>query len=117
MFIYEGTFVLQTTVSEHPVSMRACMISSLAEIPPGFRVNIRIQALPPRGISPNFSPNPAIEITRLIKRSKRKIAKLRQRRNELFPHNPFQYTYTLASYKANIIILEKHLRALRHFIA
>jgi len=87
------------------------------EIPPGFRVNLRRQAFPPRGISPNFSPNPAIEISRLIKRWKRKLAKLRRRRNELFPHNPFLYTYTLASYKANILILEKHLRALRHFIA
>jgi len=87
------------------------------EIPPGFRINIRIQALPPRGISPNFSLNPAVEITKLIKRMKRKIAKLRLRRNELFPYNPFQYTYTLASYKADIIILEKHLRAIRHFIA
>jgi len=87
------------------------------EIPPGFRINFRIQALQPRENSPNFSPNPAIEITRLIKRSKRKIAKLRLKRNELFSHNPFQYTYTLASYKANIIILEKQLRALRHFIA
>jgi len=87
------------------------------EIPPGFRVRIRIQPLPPRGTSPNFSPNPAIEISRLIKRFKRKLAKLRRRRNELFPHNPFQYAYTLASYKAKIMVLEQHLQTFRHFIA
>jgi len=87
------------------------------EIPPGFQVRIIIQPLQPRGISPVFSPSPAIKISRQIKRFKRKLAKLRQRRNELFPHNPFQYAFTLASYKGNIMVLEQHLQRLRHFIA
>jgi len=87
------------------------------EIPPGFRFRITIQSLRPRGISPLFSPNPAIEISRLIKRFKRKLSKLRQRRNELFSHNPFQYAYTLASYKANIMALKRYLQKIRHFVA
>jgi len=87
------------------------------EIPPGFRVRVRIQTLWPQGISPNFSPNPAIEISKLIKRFKKKLTKLRRRRNELFPHNPFQYAFTLASYKGNILVLEQHLQRLTHFIA
>jgi len=85
------------------------------EIPPGFQVRVRI--LRPRGISPAFNANPAIELSKQIKRFKRKLAKLRRRRNELFPHNPFQYAFTLASYKGNILVLEQHLQSLKHFIA
>jgi len=83
------------------------------EIPPGFRFRIRIQPLQLRRIN----PNPAIEISKQTKRFKRKLAKLRRRRSELFPHNPFQYAFTLASYKANILVLEHHLQKLKHFIA
>jgi len=85
------------------------------EIPPGFQG--RINPLWLRGISGSFNPNPAIEISKQIKRFKRKLAKLRRRRNELFPHNPFQYTYTLVQYKGNIMVLERHLHRIRHFIA
>jgi len=87
------------------------------EIPPGFRVIVNIQTSWPRGISLSFSPNPAIEVSKQIKRFKRKLARLRRRRNELFPHNPFRYAYTLASYKGKILVLEQHLQRLTHFIA
>jgi len=87
------------------------------EIPPGFRFRIRIQGLRPRGVSPLFSPNPATDISKQIKIFKRKLSKLRQRRNELLPHSPFQYAYTLATYKANLMALYRHLHKIRHFVA
>ena len=84
------------------------------EIPPRFRVRIRIQ---PLGISPVFSPNPAIKITKQIKKFKRRIFCLRLQKIELCQQNPFQYYFTLASYKANIKVLEYHLQRLKHFVA
>jgi len=84
------------------------------EIPPGFRIRIQIQ---PLGISPVFSPNPAIKITKQIKKFKRRIFCQRLRKTELCQQNPFQYYSTLTSYKANIRVLEYQLQMLRHFIA
>jgi len=84
------------------------------ELPPGFWVRVQIQ---PLGISPVFSPNPAIKITKQIKRFKRRIFCLRLQKTKLCQQNPFQYYSTLTSYKANIRVLEYHLQRLRHFIA
>jgi len=84
------------------------------EIPPGFRVRIQMQ---PLGRSPVFSPNPAIKITKQIKKIKRRIFRLRLQKTELCQQNPFQYYATLTSYKANVQVLEHQLQMLRHFIA
>jgi len=68
-------------------------------------------------MSHSFSSNPTIEITKQIKKLKRKLAKHVSQKDNLLLQDPITYARNIVWYKSNKKHLEQKLKELSHFVA